>query len=93
MMPWLMRSSEDGRHILYYVQPVHAREKPPMSKYVETTHPQKTVGAYLKVVKALNELEQAGELVSLHPFRPELRGIVGRITQDSDTGEWSFVQA
>lgn len=64
-----------------------------MSKYVTTGTPRKTVGAYLKAVKALNELEQAGELISLHPYRPELRGIVGRIVQDPDTGGWTFVQA
>ena len=64
-----------------------------MSKHVEVGTPQKTVGAYLKVIKALNELEGMGEMLVLHPFWPQLNGIVGKIVKDEDTGEWSFVQA
>ena len=64
-----------------------------MSKYVQTAVPRKTVGAYLRAVKALNELEAQGEILALHPYRPELRGILGGIVQDSETGEWTFVQS
>lgn len=62
-----------------------------MSKYVETTHPQKTVGAYLKAVKALEELQQLGEDVSFHYARTELTGTTGSIVWDD--GRWSFVQS
>ena len=64
-----------------------------MSKYVQTGVPRKTVGAYLRAVKALNELEVQGEILSLHPYRTELCGILGAIRQDPETGEWSFEQA
>lgn len=64
-----------------------------MAKYVETTHPQKTVGAYLKVVKALEELQQLGEDVGFHYARTELNGITGSIVLDATTGKWTFVQA
>lgn len=64
-----------------------------MSKHVETTHPQKTVGAYLKVIKALNELQALGEEVGFDFYRTQLNGITGSIAQDDYTREWSFVQA
>lgn len=64
-----------------------------MKKYVETSHPQKTVGAYLKVVKALNELQALGEEARLHPWSPAITGLTGGIVQDLDTGEWRFVEA
>lgn len=64
-----------------------------MSKYVETTHPNKTVGAYLKVIKALEALQALGEDVSFDFYRCQLNGITGSIVQDDVTREWSFVQA
>lgn len=64
-----------------------------MAKYVETTTPRKTVGAYLKAIKALNELQALGEDVSFHFYRTELTGTVGSIVQDDVTREWTFVQA
>lgn len=64
-----------------------------MSKHVETTHPQKTVGAYLKVIKALNELNALGEDIGFHFYRTELTGTTGSIVQDDCTREWTFVQA
>lgn len=64
-----------------------------MAKYVETGTPRKTVGAYLKVIKALNELNQLGEDVSFHFYRTELTGTTGSIVQDDCTREWTFVQA
>ena len=62
-----------------------------MAKYVETTHPQKTVGAYLKVVKALEELQQLGEDVHFDWHRTQLNGITGSIVWDD--GRWTFDQA
>lgn len=64
-----------------------------MSKYVTTGSPRKTVGAYLKVIKALNELAQLGEDADFHPWNPEIVGVLGRIVKDEPTGEWRFVQA
>lgn len=61
-----------------------------MSKYVETGIPKKTVGAYLKVVKALKELDALGEGVVLHEWEPALVGTTGRIYQDHETGEWTY---
>lgn len=62
-----------------------------MSKYVQTGAPRKTVGAYLKVVKALNELQDLGEEISFHQWDPVIVGLTGGITQDAQTGEWSYV--
>lgn len=64
-----------------------------MAKYVQTGTPRKTVGAYLRAVKALNELRALGEDVKIHPWRYELNGVSGVIAQDEDNGEWRFVQA
>lgn len=64
-----------------------------MAKYVTTGIPQKTVGAYLKVIKALNELQDLGEETSFHPWDPVITGLTGGIVQDEQTGEWSFVKA
>lgn len=64
-----------------------------MSKHVTVGTPQKTVGAYLKVIKALNELQSMGEEVGFHFYRTELTGITGNIVRDDITGEWSFVSA
>jgi hypothetical protein len=64
-----------------------------VSKYVQTGTPKKTVGAYLKAVKALNELQTLGEDVVIHDWHPSLTGITGRIIQDDDTGEWSYVES
>lgn len=64
-----------------------------MAKYVETGMPQKTVGAYLKVVKALNELHALGEELWVNEPDVRIIGITGTIEQDPDTGVWSFVQA
>lgn len=64
-----------------------------MAKYVETGTPRKTVGAYLKVVKALNELQALGEDVGFHYYLAALTGITGSIVQDDCTREWTFVQA
>lgn len=64
-----------------------------MSKHVVTGIPRKTVGAYLKVVKALNELQALGEDVGVHFCRSELVGLTGGIVQNDHTGEWTFVEA
>lgn len=61
-----------------------------MSKYVETGIPKKTVGAYLKVVKALKELDALGENTGFHPWDPVVVGATGRIYQDHETGEWTY---
>lgn len=60
-----------------------------MSKYVQTGTPKKTVGAYLKAVKALNELSALGEGVRLHEWEPAVVGLAGRIYQDPE-GEWHY---
>lgn len=57
-----------------------------MPKYVETGMPQKTVGAYLKVVKALNELEALGEDPDFHHSDPAIWGLSAVITKDD--GVW-----
>lgn len=64
-----------------------------MAKHVVTGTPRKTVGAYLKVIKALNELNQLGEDVDFHAWDPAIVGITGGITRDTATGQWRFVQA
>ena len=64
-----------------------------MAKYVTVATPKKTVGKYLKVVKALNELHMLGEETGVHYCNPEINGISGTIRQDDRTGEWSFVQS
>lgn len=61
-----------------------------MSKYVQRGTPKKTVGAYLKVVKALNELHALGENTGFHEWDPVIVGITGRIFQHPETGEWSY---
>lgn len=48
--------------------------------------PQKTVGAYLKVVKALNELEALGEDPDFHHSDPAIWGLSAIITKDD--GVW-----
>lgn len=63
-----------------------------MAKYVQTGTPQKTVGAYLKVVKALEELQQLGEDIGFHHYRTELTGLTGSIILDASTGQWRFNQ-
>lgn len=63
-----------------------------MSKYVETGTPSKTVGAYLKVIKALEALQALGEDVTFDFYRTQLNGITGSIVWDED-GSWRFVQA
>ena len=55
-----------------------------MAKYVTTGIPQKTVGAYLKVVKALNELEDLGEDVQALGYGT-LDGISHSIRWDGET--------
>lgn len=64
-----------------------------MAKHVQTGTPRKTVGAYLKAVKALNELQALGEEVGVHYYEPALSGYTGIIRRDDATGEWHFVQA
>lgn len=64
-----------------------------MAKYVHRGAPRKTVGAYLKVIKALNELTAMGEDPDFHAWDPCITGITGGITRDQATGEWRFVQA
>lgn len=60
-----------------------------MSKYVQTGIPRKTVGAYLKAVKALNELHELGEEIDLHQWEPIIVGLTGRIIRD-DNGTWRY---
>lgn len=64
-----------------------------VAKYVVTATPRKTVGAYLKVIKALEELQALGEEVGFDFYRTQLNGLTGSIVQDATTGQWSFVQA
>lgn len=64
-----------------------------MTKYVETATPRKTVGAYLKVIKALEELQTLGEDVGFDHYRTQLNGLTGSIVLDAVTGQWTFVQA
>lgn len=59
-----------------------------MSKHVQTGTPRKTIGAYLKVVKALNELEALGEDIDFHPWEDSLFGVTGKITRNHKAGEW-----
>ena len=67
-----------------------------MSKYVATGIPQKTIGAYLKVVKALNELHSLGEETGFYYVNDcqdlAVSGLIGGIVQNPETGEWTFVQ-
>lgn len=63
-----------------------------MSKHVETTHPQKVVGAYIKAVKALNELAALGEDLWINEPDVRIIGITCTIEQD-EAGVWSVVQA
>ena len=51
------------------------------------------MGAYLKVVKALEELQQLGEEVGFDFYRTQLNGITGSIVLDANTGKWTFAQA
>lgn len=64
-----------------------------MSKYVTVGIKQKTVGAYLKAVKALEALQELGEDVAFDFHLTQLNGTSGSIVQDQTTGEWTFVQA
>jgi hypothetical protein len=64
-----------------------------MAKYVKVGTPQKTVGAYIKVVKALNELNALGEDIGFHHYRTELTGTLGSLVQDDCTREWTFESA
>lgn len=64
-----------------------------MSKYVTTGTPSKTVGAYLKVIKALNELVDMGEEINFDPHgNPQIMGITGGVVQNVN-GRYRFVQA
>lgn len=63
-----------------------------MPKYVETGMPQKTVGAYLKAVKALNELAALGEELWINEPDGRIIGITCTIAQD-ESGVWTVVQA
>lgn len=62
-----------------------------MNKWVQTGTSRKTVGAYLKVVKALNELQQLGEDTSIFWTLDgdAVVGITGSIIQDEE-GRWRF---
>lgn len=64
-----------------------------MAKYIQRETHRKTVGVYLKAVKALNELNRLGEETGVHWQNPEINGLSGTIAQDNVTGEWHFVQA
>lgn len=63
-----------------------------MPEYARTTQPKKTVGAYLKAVKALNELAALGEAVNVHEWDAALVGLTGRIVRDPGTGQWSYTE-
>lgn len=63
-----------------------------MEKHVTPSHPQKTVGAYLRVVKALQALDDMGENTCVDWLQPSIVGLIGAIEQNSD-GVWTFVQA
>lgn len=57
---------------------------------IRNTAPQKTVGVYLKAVKALNDLEALGEETGFHAWEPVLVGITGRIVKRD--GKWIFLE-
>lgn len=65
-----------------------------MAKYCETTHPQKTMGLYGQLARALNALEALGESVVVDNYlHPLLSGITAEVRQDPETGQWAVVQA
>lgn len=64
-------------------------------KYVETSHPQKLMGLYVGLAKALNALEQAGEDVGnmSEILDDGLSGWYGRVRWDAVTESWYVAQA
>lgn len=60
-----------------------------MPKYCETTHPQKVMGLYVNLKKALDALEAAGE--SPYPDEHGIAGITASVNDDS--GRWTIVQS
>lgn len=60
-----------------------------MSKHVETTHPQKIMGLYVNLKKALDALDAAGEMISL--YEGEAIGILATVSPHYN-GEWTVVQ-
>lgn len=62
-----------------------------MAKYVETTHPQKVMGLYVNLAKALNALDEAGECVRVD--EGGVVGIVGNVEWDPDAQRYTVVQA
>lgn len=63
-----------------------------MAKYRIPSVSRKTVGAYLRAVKALNALQDLGEDVGIHPWEPRLQGTAGSLAWDELTGQWTFNQ-
>lgn len=64
-----------------------------MSKHVETTHPQKVMGLYVSLKKALDALGAAGEDVRFDSYRTQLNGLTASVVQDDCSGDWTIVQA
>lgn len=62
-----------------------------MAKYVETTHPQKTMGLYANLARALNSLDEAGEYARLD--EGGVTGIIANVEWDSDQQKYVVVQA
>lgn len=51
----------------------------------------KTAGAYVDLVKALNRLEDAGEM-PLFDQGFEAVGVTASVVRDADTGRWRIVE-
>lgn len=64
-----------------------------MSKHVETTHPQKLMGLYVNLAKALNALEEAGEDPrGWNAQAADVDGITASVRWQLDTGRYDVVQ-
>lgn len=63
-----------------------------MSKHFETTHPQKVMGLYVNLAKALNALEGAGENIHDRFCEPPyVEGITATVHYTPE-GRWAVAQ-
>lgn len=60
-----------------------------MAKYCETTHPQKVMGLYVNLAKALNALEDAGE-APVTDLGLVIDGICAKVVHEDE--RWTVVQ-